>query len=296
MSDLFAEEFEVLDFRTDPEACRQQINAFVANVTADNIKDILQQGQITQATSLVLANAAYFKGDWQSQFSPDDTSMDIFYATPERSLFVPMMKRTGMYNHAVNERLGCHLLEIPYVGDNTEISMVVLLPPSTREALEGVLGRLSPAELERALSEGTSREVQLKLPKFSFEKTYQLVSVRWRLGQMVPTSVSNRTVSLAHSIAQILNELGINDLFQPTANLTGFSAGGHVQLDDAVHKAKIQVDEQGSTAAAATVMFSFRSSRPLEPAQFYCDHPFVFLIYDYRAKAVLFTGVYRGDN
>lgn len=89
--------------------------------------------------------------------------------------------------------------------------------------------------------------------------------------------------------------MGIRELFQPTANLSAYS-DGVLQLDDAVHKAKIEVDEQGSTAAAATVMFSFRSSRPLEPAQFFCDHPFMFLIYDYRSSAVLFTGIYRGSN
>lgn len=89
--------------------------------------------------------------------------------------------------------------------------------------------------------------------------------------------------------------MGVKELFQPSANLSAFS-DRPLQLDDAVHKAKIEVNEQGSTAAAATVMFSFRSSRPLEPAQFFCDHPFMFLIYDYRSKAVLFTGIYRGAN
>lgn len=95
---------------------------------------------------------------------------------------------------------------------------------------------------------------------------------------------------------QILHTMGVRELFAPTSNLTGFSASGPLQLDDAVHKAKIEVNEEGSTAAAATVLFSFRSSRPAEPAQFFCDHPFMFLIYDYSSKAVLFTGLYRGSN
>lgn len=90
--------------------------------------------------------------------------------------------------------------------------------------------------------------------------------------------------------------MGIHNLFEPTANLTGFSNDVNLQLDDAVHKAKIEVNEEGSTAAAATVLFSFRSSRPLEPAQFYCDHPFMFLIYDHKSKAILFSGVYRGPE
>lgn len=95
---------------------------------------------------------------------------------------------------------------------------------------------------------------------------------------------------------QVLVNMGVKNLFEPTANLTGFSDAKNLQLDDAVHKAKIEVNEEGSTAAAATVLFSFRSSRPLEPAQFFCDHPFMFLIYDHKSKAILFAGVYRGPE
>lgn len=177
MQEILADEFEALNFEGEPEASRLAINAFVANVTDNNIRDVLQSGQITQATSLVLANAAFFKGDWQQQFDPANTSMGIFYATPERREFVPMMRRTGQFNHAVNERLGCHVLELPYVGEDTQMSMVILLPPNMPEALEGVLSRLTPDALEQALGEGMSMEVELRLPKFSFEKTYQLVSV-----------------------------------------------------------------------------------------------------------------------
>lgn len=182
MEELFADEFETLDFHGDAEQARKHINAFVANVTSDNIKDVLQEGQITAATNLVLANAAFFKGDWASKFDRERTEMGIFYASPEQREFVPMMSRTGNYNHAVNERLGCHVLEMPYVGEQTQISMVILLPPNLPEALEGVLNRLTPEALEQALGEGLSREVEVKLPKFAFEKTYQLVSVSrfWR--------------------------------------------------------------------------------------------------------------------
>lgn len=90
--------------------------------------------------------------------------------------------------------------------------------------------------------------------------------------------------------------MGIKTLFEATANLSGFSNDANLTLDDAVHKSKIEVNEEGSTAAAATVLFSFRSSRPLEPAQFFCDHPFMFLIYDHKSKAVLFAGIYRGPE
>lgn len=177
MTDLFVNEMETLDFQADPEQCRALINEFVANVTDNNIKDILADGTITQETLLVLANAAFFKGSWKSQFDPEFTEKEIFYTSPTEHAFVDMMSKTGTYNHAVNERLGCHVLEVPYVGEETDISMVILLPPSTPEALEGVLNRLTPEALEQALEEGMGREVEVKIPKFSFEKSYELVPV-----------------------------------------------------------------------------------------------------------------------
>jgi len=270
MKDLFHEEFENLDFKKDAEKSRVYINKFVENVTNNNIKDILIPGSITQATDLVVANAAYFKGQWASKFSPDDTFKGIFFSTPEKHNFVDMMYKKGVFNHAVNEQLGCHVLEIPYLGEENGISMMIFLPPFTPNGLENVLTRLTPEALEQALDEGLSREVELQLPRFSFEKTYQMVPV--------------------------LVDMGIKNLFESTANLTGFSDSINLQLDDAVHKSKIEVNEEGSTAAAATVLFSFRSSRPLEPAQFFCDHPFMFLIYDHKSKAILFAGVYRGPE
>lgn len=90
--------------------------------------------------------------------------------------------------------------------------------------------------------------------------------------------------------------MGLEHLFDTSADLSGYFEADNVVLDDAVHKAKIEINEEGSTAAAATVLFSFRSSRPLEPAQFFCNHPFMFLIYDHKSKGILFTGVYKGPS
>lgn len=87
--------------------------------------------------------------------------------------------------------------------------------------------------------------------------------------------------------------MGINSIFNQDADFSGFSRESQITFADAKHVAKIEVDEEGSTAAAATVLFSFRSARPLEPTKIECNHPFLFLIYDRIAKAVLFTGIYR---
>ncbi|XP_059620814.1 serine protease inhibitor 88Ea-like [Phlebotomus argentipes] len=270
MKDIFHDEIETLDYEKDPELARLTINKWVENVTKENIKEILVPGSLSAQTTVVLANAAYFKGSWASKFEADKTQKEIFYSSSEKQTFVDMMNKKGYFNHALNEHLGAHVLEIPYEGDGTEISCVILLPPFTPNGLDDVLSKLTPESLQRALDDGTSREVELKLPKFSFEKKYELVP--------------------------ILEQMQVGDLFQSTSNLAGFSDSHKIQLDDAVHQAKIDVDEEGSTAAAATVLFSFRSSRPLDPLQFYCNHPFLFLIYDHRSRAVLFAGIYRGPD
>nr|CAI5854376.1 unnamed protein product [Callosobruchus analis] len=89
--------------------------------------------------------------------------------------------------------------------------------------------------------------------------------------------------------------MGVGDLFQKTSDFSYLSQQ-HVSVDNSLHKARIEVNEEGTEAAAATVLFTFRSSRPSEPAQFICNHPFIYLIYDKVQSAVLFAGVFRKPN
>jgi serpin B len=95
---------------------------------------------------------------------------------------------------------------------------------------------------------------------------------------------------------QILERLGVGDLFQSTSDLSGFSEEADLNLDDAVHKAKISVDEQGTVAAAASAIFSFRLSRPLTPARFIADHPFIYILFDKTSQTIQFMGVYRSPE
>lgn len=90
--------------------------------------------------------------------------------------------------------------------------------------------------------------------------------------------------------------MGISNIFSPDSDFSGFSENSKITFNDAIHKAKIEVDEAGSKAAAATSLFMFRSSRPLEPMQIWCNHPFLFMIYDHKTRAILFAGVYRGPE
>lgn len=92
---------------------------------------------------------------------------------------------------------------------------------------------------------------------------------------------------------QVLEKIGVGDLFTSSSNLSVLAVNNDIKLGGALHKARIEVTEEGTRAAAATTFFSFRSSRPLEPAQFKCNHPFIYLIFDKTEQSVLFTGVFR---
>lgn len=102
MQKLFANNIEKLDFVRDADGSRQKINTFVEDITKGNIRDLLVPGSLTENTKLVLANAAYFKGQWASKFDPKDTKPDIFYESGSKQVFTDMMYKKGYFNYGMN--------------------------------------------------------------------------------------------------------------------------------------------------------------------------------------------------
>lgn len=182
----------------------------------------------------------------------------------------------------VSEELGVHILELPYKGE--DVSMFILLPPfvsvqqSKSDGVRQLLRRLSDntdsaKELREILDSGMPpRDVELAIPRFSLERDLP--------------------------VKDLLNAMGANTVLDTSSDFSGFSEPGEasVHLGDAVHRAKIELTEEGTTAAAATALFSFRSSRPTEPAVFTANHPFAYFIYDRPARTVLFAGIFRKPN
>ncbi|KAF9419234.1 hypothetical protein HW555_004161 [Spodoptera exigua] len=267
MLDLFGEELETLNFRENPEASRTYINDWVSRITKNNIKDLIPEDSISQATKLVLANAAYFKGVWASKFPKERTKKEAFFVSETRQTLVPFMKQKGTFHYMVSDELGAQILELPYKG--SDISMYILLPPySMKEGVTNIIANLTPERLAAVVEEGyMGREVIVEIPKFTVEKSL--------------------------SLRDVLETLGVGDLFNVTADFTTLSEQPGILFDDAVHKAKIQTDEEGTVAAAATAIFGFRSSRPAEPTRFVANFPFVYLIYERPTNSILFMGVYR---
>lgn len=181
------------------------------------------------------------------------------------------------------------MLELPYKGN--EISMFVLLPPfataraydgseptgerdGVRQLIERLSSETGSAELRDLLDSGIPpQQVEVIFPRFEVEKELPL--------------------------GTLLHALGAGELMMPNmADLRGFLADGEqpLHLGDAVHRARIEVTEEGTTAAAATALYTFRSGRPLQPAVFDANHPFLYFIYEKSTRTILFSGIYRVPN
>lgn len=183
LNERLHEEIVQLNIRDNVEQTRQEINGWIANVTNNQIKDMITAGDIDSSTQLVLANAAYFKGQWSSQFSVETTKQMPFHTSSDKVSFVPMMSQKGTFLMHPDERLGAHVLQLPYRtsfkedDENSDISMVIILPPFRNDALEQVLSKLNSETLSAALREASPREIEVLLPKFEFEQRLELVPV-----------------------------------------------------------------------------------------------------------------------
>ena len=158
---------------------------------------------------------------------------------------------------------GLQLLELPYVGD--DLSMVVLLPREP-DGLKGVEDLLNPQTLDRWLAQAREQKVAVSLPKFK--------------------------MSAQFSLAKPLAEMGMTDAFSPNANFSGMDGERDLFISAVVHKAFVDVNEEGTEAAAATgvVMRMNAVMMPRPTPIFRADHPFIFLIRDTRSGSILFLG------
>lgn len=268
VSNDFPDELEPYPFKTDPEGSRLNINQWVENTTQHMITNLLPPGTIDASTSLVLVNAAYFKGVWENKFNPNLTRPEIFYVGPNKQIMVDMMHVEGNFRHDISEPLGCHILELPYQGEN--VSMFILLPPfsNTEDSIDATLKNLDLKNFKKIVERESlmQRTVQVALPKFSLETTVELVPV--------------------------LESLGVGNLFKENANFSSLTKE-KVSVGEGIHKARIEINEHGAHAAAATAFLTWRMSDDEDILQFRCDKPFIYLIFNGKSNTVLFVGVFR---
>jgi serpin B len=260
LQNYYAAKATNVDFMGATETARQTINAWVEERTERKIKDLFPRGTIDESTRLVLTNAIYFKGQWVTQFDRRQTRNEAFHVSPDRSVNVPMMRLTGEgveFKYAQDEDV--QVLEMPYKGE--KLSMLVLLPRSG--GLAAFENALTLEKLEGWRAGLRKRRVDVFMPKFTFETKY----------------VMN----------EVLQKMGMPTAFSGGADFSGMTGKRDLAIQHVIHQAFVDVNEEGTEAAAATGVSVGVTSVPQVPV-FRADRPFLFAIQDTGRGNLLFLG------
>lgn len=277
ISRYYLGEIKNLDFVKNPSGSSSKINNWVSKNTNNKIKDIVSPNMFNDLTRAVLTNAIYFKGKWEHQFDRDDTKPEDFTLESGQKIKVPMMRLTDEdldFNYAESD--GIQILEMPYQGD--KVSMLVLLPRTdvSNSRFRGDENQpqiSSITELESLLTEEKleewrnklrSQTVYIYMPKYKFETSYSLTDYLKMMGMEIPFKVGE-------------------------ADFSGMDGTNNLYISDVLHKAYIDVYEEGTEAAAATVVMMQTLSAPMY-VTFRADHPFIFIIQEKETGNILFMG------
>ncbi|CAH1800983.1 unnamed protein product [Owenia fusiformis] len=252
-----------LDFK-DTEQSRRIINEWIATITNNKLKNVIQPDNIDTTTMIILVNAIYFKGAWKYKFPEDKTHKAKFFANKDTSTEVDMMVTESYfpYTNSPPSILNAQIVELPYVGDT--VSMIILLP-NTRFGLADLDHKLTLATLKSELGYlYHNTNVTVSIPKFNINKRYKL--------------------------NDNLKRLGMDHVFTD-ADFTKMTDYDRLTINEVIHEALIEVNEEGTEANAATVLRGARSGYT-PPVKVTCDHPFLFFIRDIPTGAILFWGRY----
>jgi serpin B len=258
-----------LDFKGATEASRQTINLWVEQRTENKIRELLTPGILDSDSRLVLTNAIYFKGDWERAFKKEDTKEEDFHLSATQAIKTPLMHMTNGFSCLDGGSF--QALEIPY--KNKELSMIILLPKAM-EGLSEFEQSLSPANMQQLLHQlRPAEKIIVTMPKFKIEALLGTGPALIAMGMRKALDVN-------------------------TADFTGMASrktmqlDGNLSIDAVIHKAYVDVNEEGTEAAAATAVITHRKlgAYQMPPLIFRADHPFMFLIRDNRSGSILFIG------
>ncbi|CAJ0593639.1 unnamed protein product [Cylicocyclus nassatus] len=244
----YAAKIEALDFG-QAKITAKIIDDFVNATTEGKIKDFIKEDVVDGAISLIV-NAVYFKADWWNKFSHHFTAKDVFYHSKTNKRETEFMNEYSEYRlYAENDDV--MVLSLPY--KDKSYAFTVLLPKK-RFGLKDLRTRLNGLMIRNLLSQLKPEYLTIRIPKMKIETNYKL--------------------------KEALKHMGITDLFTNQANLTGIS-DLPLHVSKAAHRALIEVDEDGTTAAAATYfVLRLTAARPNmnKPKMFVADHPFLFIL------------------
>ena len=243
----------------------ETINAWVKQKTEGKITSIVTPQALRQAVA-VLTNAVYFHGFWTAPFKASDTRPQPFHLTPQTTRQVPTMTRTGRLDYA--KGADWEAIALPYGGGR--LRMVAVLPSETT-SLNAFLGSLTPAKWSTVTGELKPTQLRLFLPKVHAD--------------------------YAASLKPVLNRLGMHDAFHDNADFTPMGGRDNILISDVLHKTTLDIDEEGTTAAAATaVVMSMKAILMAPPTTVRIDRPFFCAIQDTQTGLLLFAGAIRNPG
>ena len=264
---MYGSELQALDLEKDPENACRVINQWIEKHTQKRIREVAHPGIFGPLTRLVLTNAVFFKGQWALPFDEAFTEPAPFKISPESgygsSINVLMMRQREAFPYM--EAGGFQVLELPY--ESPELSMIVFLPKKETD-LPNFETSLTLEKLTESLKSLRTQEVEVFIPKFQFTSEFSLV--------------------------EPLGSMGMRDVFNyKAADLSGMTDEKALEISEAIHKAFIDVNEEGTEAAAANLLagcLAYDEEPPKPVPIFRADHPFLFLIRDIRSESILFMG------
>lgn len=258
----FGAGLEQVDYRRDAEAARRLINGWVEEQTERKIRELLGPGTVNDMTELVLVNAVYFLGKWVEPFEESATVDAPFHRERDGIVTTKFMRKSSRFGYA--EREGVQIAALPYRGETME--MVVILP-AAGTPLSEVEAKLDADKLSEWLAAPEPMQVAVTLPRLHLETTFDLGGELAAMG--MPTAFSAKA-----------------DFSGMTTNATPLC------ISKVLHKAYLDVDEEGTEAAAATaVIMKLASAAPLgEVKIFRADRPFILAIRHRDSGAILFMG------
>jgi len=255
----FGSELRELDFAANPLSSVNELNSFVSNSTNGNIDKLLSVDQITPDTAMVLINAVYFKALWKTAFDAKNT-FDSEFNTPSGVIQTPFMPLNIKTNLIENENF--KMLELPY--QDSSKSLLIILPQREQDSIMDLIRTTNFSSIRS----GEPKNVNVLLPKFKVKAKTQL--------------------------KELMMEAGVRRLFNDQANLTGISEKP-LKVTDAVQEAFIEVNEEGTEAAAATgIILGLRIG--IRREQFSVNRPFGFVLYDFNQNIPVFMGKINNPN
>ncbi|MCX8083614.1 MAG: serpin family protein [Calditerrivibrio sp.] len=256
---------------SERDQTRLKINKWIEEQTNNKIRELLKPESISQDTKLILTNAIYFKGKWKKAFNKSLTKDEDFKICESKKIKVPMMSLNKQIINELSdypefrytETEDLQVLELPYEGD--DVSMLILLPKGNIKDAEKTFNYDRLKELKKTLS---LRPVEVYLPKFKFEKEYQLKSTLMGMG--MPAAFSDLS-----------------------ADFSGMDGSTKLKIGNVIHKTFIEVDEEGTEAAGATAVLMIKKTSVKEtkkPIIFRADRPFIIIIQHNKTGAIMFIG------